>query len=190
LVINFSSYAELSNVAQSIDLDAYAFSKKSFSHWLEKQNECKSFRLVDIMLFTIYGRFDKRHHLIPTLFESMNLRKPPRLSDGFQLINLLHVEDLTASIVRVLESSNIENGRFSLWNPEFMTLRELVSVFEKTVGMDLNPLWSSIPRKGHELDFEVSPPHPRLSFDLNPKTIGSGLETLWTEYLSNNTIFI
>jgi CDP-3, 6-dideoxy-D-glycero-L-glycero-4-hexulose-4-reductase len=98
--------------------------------------------IVDI--FDTYALNDPRGKLISTLLSLEVDQQPLELSPGYQLLNLLHVDDVVSALVIACKNLSVQKEaktHFSIRDNRFYSLREIVSIIEAHKGIKLPISW-------------------------------------------------
>jgi nucleoside-diphosphate-sugar epimerase len=144
--ISFGSYFELgkstittaANEEGIINSNATAFneyckSKNLFSHFIQEQlNDEFSFSLVHFIIPNMYGKGENKNRLLPYLVKNIKQKLPLKLSNGTQIRQFLHVEDISNFLCRKVQEEKIESGIYNLGSKNIMSVATLV---ERTVDM-------------------------------------------------------
>jgi nucleoside-diphosphate-sugar epimerase len=186
LVLNTSTYIQNFNGVNGKTVDSYGAAKQEMTKFLSEYSNVSSINVVDLYLYTVYGNGDRATHLVPSLVNAAATGNQIQLSPGFQLINLLNIEDLVINISKVLDWSNLESyQRFYLWDDDYLTVRDLVQTLEIVTKKRVNCEWGAREYAGHEM-FDPWPiPMERFpQFELGI-TLETGLTKLWNTLETN-----
>jgi nucleoside-diphosphate-sugar epimerase len=85
--------------AKRVDATPYAWSKNAAEGLLGTLAAQRSKPVVRLRLFGVTGPGEASHRLLPSIVAGWRERKPIDLSDGLQIRDLLHVDDVAAAIV-------------------------------------------------------------------------------------------
>ena len=187
LVINASTYIQNYQGVLGKTIDAYAFAKESLSNFLEAESEVYGFQTHDLFFFTIYGIGDRGNHLVPLLLDAAKTGSPLDLSPGFQLMNLLSVDDAVQNILECIPSKEAINYRKNfVWSDDYFSVRELAKTIELITGKNINCEWGAREYAGHEM-MEVWPiPMQQLPGFLAQTTLEAGISKIWKSGYSNS----
>jgi len=127
-------------------------------HYLKKIVEGFLFQesarpVLSIAMMDTFGTGDKRAKIVKMLMEISPDSAPLELSEGNQLLNLLHVRDAVSGLIlgcELVQNSN-QNESFHLISKEFITLRELAEKVELIRGIRLPIIWGARPYRPGEL---------------------------------------
>ncbi len=152
--ISFGSYFELgkttgfsaANEEEIIRSNAPAFneyckSKHVLSHFIQGQmNDEQSFSLVHFIIPNMYGKGENKNRLLPYLIKSIREKQPVKLSNGTQVRQFLHVDDIANFICQLVLDSKIEGGIYNLGSTDILSVAELVKrvlIVAEQLGYDL-----------------------------------------------------
>ncbi len=146
LFINTGTFAEYYK-GDGILQPAYLYSAtKTASRFLiDYYSAAYEFTYTTIVPYTIYGGKDSKKKVIDIIYESLDSEKAVELSPGNQLLDFIHVEDVTDFYVTVVENHlQIKKKQvFQLGTGKGATLKELVSIIEQETGKRCNILWGA-----------------------------------------------
>jgi len=143
----------------------YAATKRALQDILLFYAASTGLTVVVLQLGDTYGPGDTRNKLIPAMIRSMKEGTPLELSPGEQHLNLLHVDDVVAGIIHAaLCAQSWPSGtfkQFALSAVTTISVRELVSAFERSMNQPLKVRWGARPYRLKEVMRPCSP-HPVL----------------------------
>ncbi len=152
LVINASTYIQDFQKKVGLSVDSYSAAKVKLSQYLARYSETQTISVLDLYFFTIYGNGDHQSHLIPSLLEAAKSEKEISLSPGFQLINLIHVDDVVENICRALLRPRLLGyQQHRVWEDDYSTVREIVARIEASIQREIPCNWGSRDYNGHEM---------------------------------------
>ena len=141
----------------------YAATKQAFTDVLRFYQEVQGLDVVTLELTDTYGPDDPRIKLLPVLLRAARAGTPVELTDGTQLIDLLHVRDAAQAL---LATAHGETGAtYGASGGETLTLREVVARFEATTGLTVDARWGARASRPREMlrPWMISPPPPGWS---------------------------
>ena len=97
------------------------------------------------------------------------------LSEGDQLINLLYVDDAVENIVNALSISALGYNPYCLWNDDYVTVRQLVSMIEEVFKVDMEVEWGAKDYAGHEMFTLWDRPFDQIPNMLSRTPLAEGL---------------
>lgn len=181
LIINVSTYIQNFEGVPGNTVDSYGAAKQELTKFLELESQEYSMRVLDLFLFTVYGPGDRQTHLVPTLIDGAFSGVKIDLSPGYQLMNLIHIQDLVENMRRALTFNSPDRYvKHSLWNEDYFSVRELVSIIEEATKTNVHCNWGGLEYAGHEM-FQPWPVPMQLfpGFKVN-MSLQEGIRDLWT----------
>lgn len=139
----------------------YAAMKQAFSDVLRFYVEVEGMRVVTLELADTYGPGDTRPKLLPILLTNAREGKQMQMTDGTQLIALMHVDDAVSGLLAAAAVG--EPGEtYGVNGDETLTLRDLVARFESVSGLSVDAVWGARPARPREMmrEWMVSGPPP------------------------------
>ena len=182
-VINLSTYIQNKEGIRGKTTEPYAFYKNQLSEKLDIDSKLGKHKLIDLYIFTLYGPGDHPNRLIPKILQSAREEFKLEMTPGRQLLNLLHVSDLSKEILALIRKGNvIRNSKFEMWDPNHtFELREWVARIEKTLNRDVKCEWGSLDYNGHEMMTHWPRVFAQFPF-MNPRTeFEKGILSLWRD---------
>lgn len=133
----------------------YAATKQAYETILAYYMEVSPLKVVNLKLFDNYGPNDSRKKLIRLLQETAIQQKPLAMTNGEQLIDIVHIDDVVHAFSVAAE--RLMNGEVSQWeeyavcsgNP--ITLKDLVKLYEKVIDKNLPIEWGARPYRPREV---------------------------------------
>jgi nucleoside-diphosphate-sugar epimerase len=138
----------------------YAALKQSFTDALKFYEEVAGLPVVTLELTDTYGPGDPRPKLLPILARAAREGTALQMTDGTQLIDLLHVDDAVSALLAT--AAGAPGTTFGASGGETLTLRELVAKFEAVSGLSVTAEWGVRPSRPREMltPWMVSGPPP------------------------------
>lgn len=124
----------------------YAATKESFLKIMEYYVDSYSMRAITLELFDSYGEKDKRKKLINLLIDAGSLNKELNMTEGNQLIDLTHIEDIVEAFLvaykHLIDNINFKEMKsYGVCTGRRVNLKELVGIFEKITGYKMKINW-------------------------------------------------
>lgn len=104
---------------------------------------------VWLRLFSVYGPGERGQWFIPSLIHQMQAGQAPRLTGGEQRYDYLHVRDLAAGVLAVLQCPE-PSGIFNLSSNTSLTLREVAGLIKKYTACVADPVFGALPYQPHQ----------------------------------------
>ena len=159
----------------------YAHTKETFGKYLEQYIDLDKNVLHNIYLFDVLGKEDSRKKVLDYVNENTKIGVFSNLSGGKQLISPILVNQ-AAQILTDFRIMEFNTGvyRWQLNGSEWMTIQEVVSIFEEVKKTKLLINWGVNPYLGDEV-FEPVQVYPNLRFDVEVKSITEVLTEIYSE---------
>jgi nucleoside-diphosphate-sugar epimerase len=153
----------------------YAATKQAFTDVLAFYREVEGLPIVTLEMTDTYGPDDPRVKLVAVLFRSAREGTALELTDGTQLIDLLHVHDAVAALLAT--AAGEPGATYGASSGEAITLRELVERFQAATGLTVDARWGVRAARPREMlrPWMVSGPPPGWSPGI---TLEQGLQAL------------
>jgi nucleoside-diphosphate-sugar epimerase len=174
-IINFSSYIQFYKIPDAATQYHYQQSKIRMHQHVEAFALTNDFKLTDISLFTLYGKYDSEMSMLNQFLRSLSFSQPFLMSKGEQLISWTSAIDV-ARLLSQLILKDEPLGEVSFWPLPPVSLRESFNVLKRTLGISREIQWGFHPYGGHELfSFdECDFPRKVQNFEFTPLEEGFG----------------
>lgn len=127
----------------------YAATKQAFADVLVFYAEVQGLAVHTIELMDTYGPGDTRAKLVPFLLHAGREGTPVEMTDGTQLIDLVHVEDAVDALLATAAAP--AGPVYGARGDGAITLRELVERFQAATGLRLDVRWGARPARPREM---------------------------------------
>ena len=127
----------------------YAATKQAFADLLVFYAEVEGLAVHTVELTDTYGPDDPRAKLIPFLLRAGAEGTPLQMTDGTQLIDLVHVEDAVGALLATAAAP--AGTTYGARGDGAITLRELVDRFQAATGLTLTVEWGARPARPREM---------------------------------------
>lgn len=146
-------------------LDTYAASKSALEKMLEFYSSDAALKIRMVYLYGTYGDGDGRGKFLDSLITSVNNNEPLGVSPGFQILNLVHADDVIRALLLAAEEA-LNGGssaikRFCVNADEEFTLRQLVDLCGLLSKKRVNVTYGAIPYREKEI-MQPRYPFPRV----------------------------
>ena len=122
----------------------YAATKQAFEDILAYYAEAASIKAVTLQLFDTYGPGDTRPKLFHLLNKTARSHETLAMSPGEQLIDLVYIDDVIDAYLCAIAALGVlpvGHHVYAVSSGKPLPLRELVSIYEKVVGVNLPIDW-------------------------------------------------
>lgn len=155
LLINTGSFFETGESNQYNPQSFYAASKSCFQQIISYYVKTKKIKAISLRLMDSYGPRDPRAKLWPQLISSLKSNKKLCLSQGEQILNLVHVDDICEAFVNawkiLLTESYTHHEVYYVATEKKQSLRCIVEIFEQAAGRKLLIEWGARPYRETEI---------------------------------------
>lgn len=127
----------------------YAATKQAFADLLVFYAEVQDLAVHTIELMDTYGPGDTRAKLVPFLLQAGREGTTLEMTDGTQLIDLVHVEDAVGALLATAAAP--AGPVYGARGDGAITLRELVDRFQSATGLTLDVRWGVRPARPREM---------------------------------------
>ncbi len=127
----------------------YAATKQAFADLLTFYAEVEGLAVHTLELTDTYGPADPRAKLIPFLLKAGAEGTPLQMTDGTQLIDLVHVEDAASALLATAAAP--PGPVYGARGDGAITLRQLVERFQAATGLPLDVEWGARPSRPREM---------------------------------------
>jgi len=123
----------------------YAITKSGSTFYCQMMAKKFSFPVVTIRPFAVYGYFEDKERLIPTIIKScltnskLNLAKPSSVRD------FIFIDDLINGYLLAIKNiKNIKGEIFNLGSGKQIKIKEIVKIIKKITMSEINPAYDKI----------------------------------------------
>ena len=138
----------------------YAAAKQAMQDVFEYYAQCHSLRSITLKLFHAYGLGDRRPRLLRLLCRAAVCGETLETTEGHQVIDLTHVDDVVAALLRAADTSFAAGDghaqSFSIASGRPVTVRQLADLVQHIAGRPLPIVWGVLPYKPREFFAPVS----------------------------------
>lgn len=164
-------------------ISLYGKAKSLSSEFLRKKIKKK---VVILRLYQIYGPYQKFDRLIPHVIKSCIKNKKFKCSDGMQLRDFLHVDDLIILFNKIINDQNIKYGIYNVGSGSPISVRKIIKIINNYVKKG-SPIFGKIKMRSDETKI-LYPNISKISkvYKWKPKTnISTGLKKTIEHYRKN-----
>ncbi len=136
----------------------YSASKSAGRSILDYYSDVYGFKSVFVTPYNIYGTISRQKKIIDFLYDSLNSSDPVNTTNGEQILDFIHVEDIAELYIRIInEFDNIpDNTEFFAGTGKGTSIRQLAGLFELLTGKKANINWGGIPYRKKDLIYSVA----------------------------------
>jgi len=175
LFVNIGSFAEYNNGPQKIcNSYLYSTTKSAFRHFVEYYATLSAFKAIHLVPYSLYGGHDTTKKVIDYIRESLNSEKPVKMSEGEQILDFTHIQDLLSFFLLIIKQFDLflqfsVGEEFHIGTGRGTKIRELASLMERVFDKKCNAHWGGIPYRKLDTMYAVAPIEKNIRL-LNWKT--------------------
>jgi len=132
----------------------YAATKLALHLVTQRYAQLGRFESIWLRFFYLYGAYEERRRLVPSVILSLLRGEPPRLTGGDQVKDYLHVEDVVSAVWAVA-TSNL-TGVVNVGSGRPVAVREVATRIAEHVGRPDLLRFGSLPYARHDPMFVCS----------------------------------
>jgi nucleoside-diphosphate-sugar epimerase len=159
LFVNTGTFAEYSKGNGIFD-PAYLYSStKSASRcFLNYYSKVYNFKQITVVPYTIYGGNYDQKKIIDIIYDSINAKNPVALSPGEQILDFIHIEDVTDFYLAIINNYNYIGDKinFHLGTSRGTSLKQLSELIENGTGLETNINWGGKPYRPSDVMYAVA----------------------------------
>lgn len=123
----------------------YAITKSATTMYCQMMARKFGFPVVIIRPFAVYGYFEEKERLIPSIIESCLTNRKLDLSCPDSVRDFIFIEDLINGYLTVIKNiENIKGRIFNLGSGKQNTISEVVKIIKKITGSNIEPIYGQI----------------------------------------------
>ena len=136
----------------------YAISKAAATHYCRYAAHATGFNTVIVRLYSIYGPYEDPGRLIPVLIaHGLRGTLPPLVSPATAR-DFVHVDDAVDGLLVLAQKSARPGAVYNLCTGVQTTMATVVETARRLMGIAVQPVWSSMPRRSWDTDIWVGSP--------------------------------
>jgi len=136
-------------------VNLYAATKEAFEAILSFYINVRDLKIITLKLFDTYGPNDPRPKIFALLRRMMNQKEPFAMSPGDQLLDLTYIDDVVDAYLcaanHLLEGRVSGHEHYAVSSGCTVSLRELVSIFQRETNSILPVQWGGKPYRLREV---------------------------------------
>ena len=112
----------------------YSFAKSAMSEFLQMMHTDMDFPSVTLRLFLVYGKYQKPDRFLPQIILGCLRGKKIPMSEGIQLRDFCHVEDICYAILACLENDKVNGEVINIASGTPIAIRDLALKVQEIIG--------------------------------------------------------
>ncbi len=159
--INTSTSWQHFNNSSYDPVSLYAATKQAFEDIARFYSKTGEMSIINLKLFDTYGPSDKRKKIFPLLkemYKKIELNQdvvPLQLSEGQQLINIVHVQDVVSAylcaVKHIMNNIHFDSDCYGIASEELYSLKQIVELIMQLTKVELPILWGARPYRAREV---------------------------------------
>ena len=134
----------------------YAATKQAFEDILRFYTESSSLRALTLKLFDVYGPGDDRNKIFSFLGDAAKSGTVLSMTPGDQQMVLVYVDDVVRAFLHAADllhggEGEVSGRSYAVTSEQQLSLKEVVSIYERVTGRLLNIEWGGRPYRPREV---------------------------------------
>lgn len=144
--INMGSCTEYDAELQFNPAYLYSATKTASRQIINYFSSAYNFNQITIVPYHIYGVNNGKKKVFDLIYSAFEAEVPIDFTPGFQVLDFIHISDFTDLLVRVLERAETLPNNCDIFagTGQGISLRDLVIIFEKSLGRSANIRWGGV----------------------------------------------
>ena len=144
LFVNTGTFAEYFKGDNDFDpAYLYAATKTASRSFLDYYSKVYNFKQTTVVPYTIYGGNDTQKKIIDIIYDSIESKTPIDLSPGEQVLDFIHIDDVTEFYILLIENLNKlpNKSNYQLGTGVGHTLKQVAQIIEDNSNHKTNINW-------------------------------------------------
>lgn len=158
--INTGTFAEYYHNDENLEAAyLYAALKTAFRTILAYYQSGSSFKIINVIPFTIYGGKDSKKKLIDYIHDSIIGEEWIKMSPGEQQLDFIHIDDVVSFYLALIEQLSSFKEPFTeirLGSGIGTSPKQIASIFEKLTGKQAKIIWGGLPYRQKDTMYSVA----------------------------------
>jgi nucleoside-diphosphate-sugar epimerase len=137
----------------------YSASKNAARYIIKYFKNLMGFKAINIIPYTVYGKKSREKKIIDYIFDSLNSDIPVEMTQGEQVLDFVHVDDVTDFYADCVENRErlSDETDYHLGTGVGTSIRELVKLIENKTNKKANILWGKRPYRDLDIMKSIAP---------------------------------
>jgi len=123
----------------------YGITKAAGTMYCQNMAKKLNFPIITMRPFAIYGYFEEKDRLIPTIIKSCLTNKELKLSSSDSVRDFIFIEDMIDAYLSVIKNCKKAKGEiFNLGAGEQTKIKEIVNMIKKITGSKIKPKYGKV----------------------------------------------
>lgn len=145
--INTGTFWQHYNDFDYMPVNLYSATKQAFEAIAKFYTETFNIRFTTLKLNDTYGASDTRSKVFNLWLKLSKSNETLDMSLGEQLMDIVYIDDVVQAYIELVnwinDSNNIIETSYYISSGHFISLKDLASIFEETIGKKLNINWGA-----------------------------------------------
>jgi len=125
----------------------YAIAKAAATHLCALYAQKRGFPTTVLRLYSVYGPYEDKGRLIPTIIENGLKGKLPPLVDPTISRDFIYIDDTVAAFIAAAIQETKPGSIYNLGTGKQITLREVIALAREIFAINEEPQWGSMPNR-------------------------------------------
>jgi nucleoside-diphosphate-sugar epimerase len=160
LFINTGSFSEyIDNDAILSPAYLYSATKTASRSILKYYKKLSNFKLFTVTPYSVYGGISKSKKVIEIIFDSLDSKTPVMMTDGNQISDFIHVDDVVSFYSYILNNNGMikDNGEYFLGTGRGVSIKNVAKIVENISGKKANILWGALRYRENDIMLATAP---------------------------------
>lgn len=138
----------------------YSATKTAFRSIIRYFQLISSFKWINIIIYSPYGRINKQKKVIDYLIDSLDAPSPVKMTKGEQILDFIHLDDIVDFFYTLFTRIEVCSERYiqlHLGTGQGHSIREVAGIVEYVFGKKLNVNWGALPYRQMDTMYAVAP---------------------------------
>lgn len=148
LFVNAGSFSEFHTNDRTIDPTYFYSATKTASRFIiDYFSKVNDFIFVNAILYSVYGKRGEHKKIFDIMMDAMGSQEPVPMSEGRQILDFIHIDDVIRFYLLLLENYNNLSDRYNEYHigtGKGTSIRELAQICHKEHHVLPNIIWGAI----------------------------------------------
>jgi len=117
-----------------IPISSYSLGKVASTKLLQMLHQTENFPAVILRLFLVYGEGQNTNRFLPQVIQGCLFKKNFPVSEGEQLRDFCHVDDISEGILKSLKKNNVNGEIINLASGNPISIRTIIEEIQNLIG--------------------------------------------------------
>jgi nucleoside-diphosphate-sugar epimerase len=166
---------------------SYAVFKSAATLFCKNEAQSKKLPIITLRPFSVYGPYEEKTRLIPTLIMKFLQNECPPLASPETARDFIYVDDVVDLYLMAANRPELSGETFNVGTGFQTTLREIVDITKKMLKAKIKPKWNTMEKRSWDQSiWQANMSKTKKTFNWKPKyNLATGLEKT-VEWFKNN----